>query len=214
MADYPYYLSPLDALAFDVASPAIDQDTAAADLALWTNAQFTFDVKPGSGIYDDEEVKPNNDITYEKLANYIDYELPRQQQQQQQQPLAPKQPSSPPVARQILPKPLMMDPLQLASLLTAPVPAPAKKASRAKTAVKRPVEDVSPELVAAEEDKRRRNTAASARFRIKKKMREQAMEQTVKEMTQKSDLLQARVDELELEVKWLRGLLTEKERSA
>ncbi|OAD04801.1 basic-leucine zipper transcription factor, partial [Mucor lusitanicus CBS 277.49] len=57
------------------------------------------------------------------------------------------------------------------------------------------------------EDKRRRNTAASARFRVKKKMREQAMEQSVREMTQKSDKLQDRVNNLESEIKYLRSLL-------
>lgn len=66
------------------------------------------------------------------------------------------------------------------------------------------------EKAPAEEDKRKRNTAASARFRIKKKMREQSMEKTVREMTEKSSGLQDRVRELELEVKWLRGLLIEK----
>ena len=63
---------------------------------------------------------------------------------------------------------------------------------------------------AAEEDKRRRNTAASARFRVKKKMREQALERTVKETTEKNDALQARVSQLELENHWLRGLIMEK----
>ncbi|OAD02439.1 basic-leucine zipper transcription factor, partial [Mucor lusitanicus CBS 277.49] len=57
------------------------------------------------------------------------------------------------------------------------------------------------------EDKRKRNTAASARFRIKKKQREQSMEKTVQEMTEKSTGLENRVKELELEIKFLRGLL-------
>ncbi|PHZ14848.1 uncharacterized protein RHIMIDRAFT_192063, partial [Rhizopus microsporus ATCC 52813] len=60
---------------------------------------------------------------------------------------------------------------------------------------------------AVDEDKRKRNTAASARFRIKKKQREQSMQETVKEMTEKSEALQNRVHELEQEIKWLRGLL-------
>lgn len=63
---------------------------------------------------------------------------------------------------------------------------------------------------AAEEDKRRRNTAASARFRIKKKQREQALERTVKEATEKNAALEARVSELERENKWLKDLITEK----
>lgn len=64
--------------------------------------------------------------------------------------------------------------------------------------------------LAAEEDKRRRNTAASARFRIKKKQREQAMEKTTKELTEKNQVLEQRVQQLETENKWLRGLLIEK----
>ncbi|KAF9178262.1 hypothetical protein BGZ51_005172 [Haplosporangium sp. Z 767] len=65
--------------------------------------------------------------------------------------------------------------------------------------------------LAAEEDKRRRNTAASARFRYKKKLREQALEQTAKEQTLRAETLEARVKELEMEVKWLRGLIVEKD---
>ncbi|KAI8994621.1 hypothetical protein BDB01DRAFT_693899, partial [Pilobolus umbonatus] len=57
------------------------------------------------------------------------------------------------------------------------------------------------------EDKRRRNTAASARFRMKKKQREQALEETAKAMTQKADALEERVIELEKEAAWLRALV-------
>ena len=64
--------------------------------------------------------------------------------------------------------------------------------------------------LAAEEDKRRRNTAASARFRIKKKQREQTLEKTVKEVTDKNSQLEAKMNELELENKWLKKLITEK----
>lgn len=64
--------------------------------------------------------------------------------------------------------------------------------------------------VAAEEDKRRRNTAASARFRVKKKQREQALEKTAKEMSDKVQILEARIGQLEMENKWLKGLITEK----
>ena len=64
--------------------------------------------------------------------------------------------------------------------------------------------------MAAEEDKRRRNTAASARFRVKKKQREQALEKTAKEMSDKVQILEARVNQLEMENKWLKGLITEK----
>ncbi|KAF9135213.1 hypothetical protein BGW39_004145 [Mortierella sp. 14UC] len=65
--------------------------------------------------------------------------------------------------------------------------------------------------VAAEEDKRRRNTAASARFRQKKKLREQALEQTAREQSVRAEQLEIRVRELEMEVRWLRGLIVEKD---
>ncbi|KAG0373862.1 hypothetical protein BGX24_011146 [Mortierella sp. AD032] len=65
--------------------------------------------------------------------------------------------------------------------------------------------------VAAEEDKRRRNTAASARFRQKKKLREQALEHTAREQTVRAEQLEIRVRELEMEVRWLRGLIVEKD---
>lgn len=64
--------------------------------------------------------------------------------------------------------------------------------------------------VAAEEDKRRRNTAASARFRVKKKQREQALEKSAKEMGEKVSSLESRVSQLETENKWLKNLLVEK----
>lgn len=64
--------------------------------------------------------------------------------------------------------------------------------------------------LAVEEDKRRRNTAASARFRVKKKQREQALERAVQEATEVKTSLEARVSQLEMENRWLKNLLTEK----
>jgi hypothetical protein len=64
--------------------------------------------------------------------------------------------------------------------------------------------------MAAEEDKRRRNTAASARFRVKKKQREQALEKTTKEMSDKVSSLESKILQLEMENKWLKELITEK----
>lgn len=64
--------------------------------------------------------------------------------------------------------------------------------------------------IAAEEDKRRRNTAASARFRVKKKQREQALEKTVKDTSARNTALETRVSELEVENQWLKDLITEK----
>ncbi|OGM44390.1 bZIP transcription factor (MetR) [Aspergillus bombycis] len=85
-------------------------------------------------------------------------------------------------------------------------PGPKRKNTQKPAAIS--VEEAS--RVAAEEDKRRRNTAASARFRVKKKMREQALEKTVKETTEKNTALEARVTALELENQWLKNLITEK----
>jgi hypothetical protein len=59
--------------------------------------------------------------------------------------------------------------------------------------------------VAAEEDKRRRNTAASARFRVKKKQREQALEQNAKEMQDRATRLEQKVQQLETENAWLKS---------
>lgn len=64
--------------------------------------------------------------------------------------------------------------------------------------------------LAAEEDKRRRNTAASARFRVKKKQREQALERTVKEVNDKNTALEAKIKQLQMENIWLKDLVTEK----
>ncbi|KAG7110466.1 hypothetical protein VD0002_g2739 [Verticillium dahliae] len=64
--------------------------------------------------------------------------------------------------------------------------------------------------VAAEEDKRRRNTAASARFRIKKKQREQALEKSAKDMSDKVSALESRINLLETENRWLKNLVMEK----
>lgn len=64
--------------------------------------------------------------------------------------------------------------------------------------------------LAAEEDKRRRNTAASARFRIKKKQREQALEKSAKDMNDKVTALENRINLLETENRWLKNLVMEK----
>ncbi|KAJ3038885.1 hypothetical protein HDV00_012807 [Rhizophlyctis rosea] len=83
-----------------------------------------------------------------------------------------------------------------------------------------PLGSVIPELKPAgdekvnkeeELDKRRRNTAASARFRAKKKQREQLLEKTAKEMTEKAETLERRVKEYEMELKWLRQLVTDRD---
>jgi hypothetical protein len=155
----------------------------------------------------------NTSISYENLANYLDYELP-QQQQHLQQPIQPQQQQvRGPHQHLLLPKivPAMtLEEITKALFTTTTAPNSLAAASTAAIGVKRPAAAIEKKKEPAEEDKRRRNTAASARFRIKKKMREQTAEKTVKEMTEKSNGLENRVKELEMEIKWLRGLLIEK----
>ena len=59
-------------------------------------------------------------------------------------------------------------------------------------------------------DRRKRNTAASARFRIKKKQREMALEKEVTEMSEKVTKLEKRMTLLETENNWLQDLIIEK----
>ena len=90
-------------------------------------------------------------------------------------------------------------------------PAPGEKRSYDESTSASPsnnLEDAS--RYVAEEDKRRRNTAASARFRVKKKQREQALEKNAKEASDRASALEARISQLEMENKWLRNLVTEK----
>jgi len=66
--------------------------------------------------------------------------------------------------------------------------------------------------IAIEEDKRRRNTAASARFRVKKKERVPAMQKTAQQLQDRVTDLEKEVDTLRKENGWLRGLITDRER--
>lgn len=87
-------------------------------------------------------------------------------------------------------------------------PVAKRKSSIMESASPESLEDAS--RLAAEEDKRRRNTAASARFRIKKKQREQALEKSAKDMADKVQQLEMKINQLEMENKWLKNLITEK----
>lgn len=63
---------------------------------------------------------------------------------------------------------------------------------------------------AAELDKKRRNTAASARFRIKRKMKEQQMENKINSLQDMISSLENKLSHLEMENKLLRNLIIEK----
>ncbi|TGZ79764.1 hypothetical protein EX30DRAFT_349991 [Ascodesmis nigricans] len=97
--------------------------------------------------------------------------------------------------------------------------APTRTVKRKASAISSPASsDASPQHLdleeesrrAAEEDKRRRNTAASARFRIKKKQKEQQLEKTAREMSERVAILEQRIQTLEMENKWLKNLIVEK----
>jgi hypothetical protein len=62
---------------------------------------------------------------------------------------------------------------------------------------------------ATEEAKRRRNNAASARFRVKKQ-HEQALEKSAKGMSDKVQALEGRINQLETENKWLKNFIAER----
>jgi hypothetical protein len=123
----------------------------------------------------------------------------QQQQQQQQKICLPKTEIQSPTTISPSTTPFVSTPIQLAGTKRKQ-PQDAKSLDEAARA-------------AAEEDKRRRNTAASARFRVKKKQREQALEKSVKEASEKNAALEARVSQLELENQWLKNLITEKNSS-
>lgn len=61
--------------------------------------------------------------------------------------------------------------------------------------------------VSAAEDKRRRNTAASARFRMKKKEREAALEKKAKDLEGRVNELERECEGLRRENGWLKGLV-------
>ncbi|KAL8814208.1 MAG: hypothetical protein Q9223_006553 [Gallowayella weberi] len=90
----------------------------------------------------------------------------------------------------------------------SPAPGTKRTASAASPASNLSQDDAS--RLAAEEDKRRRNTAASARFRVKKKQREQALEKAAKELNDKTASLEQRIGQLQTENEWLKNLITEK----
>ena len=207
------YISSLNLLGDDSPVP-LSEEALSDELAIWANAQFTFDTKPGSAILDDsyKNTQEEQDLfaTFASLTesnthdlnsylNSTPYLISPPQQQQQQPTLLPRiapAPSSTPL------------PTQPTSQLFV-----GKKRKLPPSITKEEKAEPKEEPFEAVEDKRRRNTAASARFRMKKKLREQALEQTATEMTIKAEALEKRVIELEKEAQWLRNLVTEKDPS-
>ncbi|CAO3607663.1 unnamed protein product [Cunninghamella echinulata] len=254
------FLSTLDSLAFETTEqPMTNTEEAAEDLALWTNAKFTYDIAPGQGILDNKTLDMDKKM-YDQLAKYLNIDLISPA------PLLPSSESSsttttatttpntstnnspinnlsesfkPIVARPspptLLPKPITTNinnnnnnnnnnSNNTFALPILPVTTTSSSSMLINPSIvnnnttttttnnnnnKRAL-SIDSSVNPADDDKRRRNTAASARFRVKKKLKEQALTQSVREMTEKADKLQNRVHELENEIKWLRDLLLEK----
>ncbi|KAI0784735.1 hypothetical protein C8Q75DRAFT_778705 [Abortiporus biennis] len=107
------------------------------------------------------------------------------------------------------------------SPVTSTVVPPPKRARTARNSISAPSEQSSPESplspdsdekfsgtpLNAAEDKRRRNTAASARFRLKKKEREAALEKKAKELEVRVSELEKECEALRRENGWLKGLV-------
>jgi hypothetical protein len=204
-------------------SPSYDQEQFNTDdinlddeLAMFTNTDFThFDLPPisdaGAANFDlDGNATANDNVKYEDLlAGTTPPSMLIGASSSEPVPLFPNyntpiQPAPPANAFTVNPQP----PSSVTSAATSPQTQPVKK--RKADAPSPAVSTEEQSRLAAEEDKRRRNTAASARFRVKKKQREAALERTVKEVNDKNAQLQSKITQLEMENKWLKNLIVEK----
>ncbi|KAJ5191099.1 uncharacterized protein N7498_010084 [Penicillium cinerascens] len=201
------------------------------ELALFTNAEFfdfdkfanldlpTFDgVEDKDAQVESEDQTQNADMKFldflnaDGLDNITDFQTDLNGVNSQPMPVPNTSYQNAPSVPQVGP---YAAPAPAAPVAVAPAPAPNMSAAAAgpkrkhtQKSTQASAEEAARNI--AEEDKRRRNTAASARFRVKKKMREQALERSLKESNDKNDALEARVSQLELENHWLRGLIMEK----
>ncbi|KAJ2955317.1 hypothetical protein NQZ79_g8657 [Umbelopsis isabellina] len=208
----------------------LSEQELADELAIFANAQFTFDMPPGMGIQDDKPMPPeqHHRYSYQQQQNLVLGHVAKLKHDQQTFPtvytgnnaylpltndVSMKYPPS--GLSPLLPR-LANGEQQPTASAQLPVSTPSEEFDNPMTSapaspVTSEYRNKSVEKPVQDDDKRRRNTAASARFRVKKKQREQALEHTAKEMTEKSERLEVRVKELELEIKWLRSLLLEKD---
>ncbi|KAI8636116.1 hypothetical protein BD408DRAFT_438209 [Parasitella parasitica] len=187
------YISSLNLLNADSPAP-INEDVFQEELALWANAQFSFDTTPGSALSGNDDEKEENLLqtltNLTQLANVMQQPSVGYYKTHNSTNISP---APTPILPRIAPAPGPPSGIQLLEINNK----------------KRPIEDDAD--LSLDDDKRRRNTAASARFRMKKKLREQALEKTTKEMAENVQKLESRVKELEMEAKWLRALVIEKD---
>ncbi|OQU98186.1 Basic domain-containing protein [Cladophialophora immunda] len=217
--NFSEYLNNLNTLAspYDQEQFPTEELDISQDLAMFTNTDFThFDIPPlpedGSFNFDlgDSKTNPNN-VKYEEL---LSGSSPTHNYQPSNIDTSAGDSShyygtyNTPIQPAPIPGFNNLDSHTSPGTSTATGPQAARRKGDAVDANILNPEEKS--RLAAEEDKRRRNTAASARFRVKKKQREQALERTVKEVQEKNAKLEAKVNQLEMENKWLKDLITEK----
>ncbi|KIX96270.1 uncharacterized protein Z520_08048 [Fonsecaea multimorphosa CBS 102226] len=217
--NFSEYLNNLNTLAspYDQEQFPPEELDISQDLAMFTNTDFThFDIPPlpedGSFNFDlsDSKTNPNN-VKYEEL---LSGSSPTQNYQSSNIDTSAGDSShyygtyNTPIQPAPIPGFNNLDSHTSSGASTTTGPQATRRKGDAVDANALSSEEKS--RLAAEEDKRRRNTAASARFRVKKKQREQALEKTVKEVQEKNAKLEAKVNQLEMENKWLKDLITEK----
>ncbi|KAJ9614749.1 uncharacterized protein PV06_08450 [Exophiala oligosperma] len=215
--NFSEYLNNLNTLApFDQEHFSPEEFDLNQDLAMFTNTDFThFDIPPlpedGSFNFDMTETKNNNGpVKYEDLLsgsdtghNYAPPQIETSAPESSNFYTTYNTPIQPAPAQGFGAVDSRGSPSNGSPIASQ---VPRKKESTDLSAITS--EEKS--RIAAEEDKRRRNTAASARFRIKKKQREQALEKTVKEVQDKNTQLEVKLRQMEVENKWLRDLIMEK----
>ncbi|EGW30084.1 uncharacterized protein SPAPADRAFT_63709 [Spathaspora passalidarum NRRL Y-27907] len=177
-------------------SPNINQQQLDHDLDLFSSANhfFSLDV-----LGNDNIVPVKSEVTDPVLLPHQPQQQ-QTQQQQQQQPISSQQPDY---------SFLNFD-INTQARISSDVDHEFKKPQkRSISEVNTPMSTFSDESAtgAASEDKRKRNTAASARFRIKKKLKEQEMEKRSKELEEKVVMLEKKLKQLEMENKCLKNMI-------
>ncbi|KAI4155012.1 MAG: hypothetical protein L6R39_001315 [Caloplaca ligustica] len=210
------YLSNLNAIPseHDIATQQPENFDFSSDLAAFTNAEF-FDFDQGEHIFQSpvEYEHPRQPLkATDPAATQVDVGSADFDDFGSFQPLDPFLNLDTPDHG--LPAPLQTNYAAQPNLASPapfhPSPAPGSKRTASAASPGSTVSQEESSRLAAEEDKRRRNTAASARFRVKKKQREQALEKTAKELNDKTAQLEQKIGQLQTQNEWLKNLITEK----
>ncbi|KAJ3016153.1 hypothetical protein HKX48_004175 [Thoreauomyces humboldtii] len=196
----------------DLATGTAEVDFA-NDLDLWLNTPFTID-DPSS--YSTDGRKALDDIALDAaLSTPVAVDVPPPPQPTQPLQEVGVSPSDVALALLLstpLPNGLPTPTLDDLSLPTLALPLPPDLVvAEHRPMASLPSSTAPPTKSADELEKRARNTAASARFRVKKKQRGEALERTAREMTERVELLERRLAEHRMELNWLRQLVTDRD---